>query len=349
MSRTAPQATLEERAAEVFLQLRGDGSTAQQIEEALDWLQASPQHESAVARVEALWKLTEQLPRPHLPVTMGMETGRDPARDPQTQAPQWPGRRRHWIPMAMAASILIAALGTLVFIRYPQPAPNLVRYASMVGENRTVKLEDGSEIILGGASEVSVEFTPESRHVILSDGEAFFKVAPNRTRPFVVRSAGGETRAVGTQFDVHRGLEGVTVNVIEGIVQVQSVQSNPGSPASAPVQLGAGSQVSYSTTGDIGAIERAPAERVLAWRSGKLIFVNSSLAEVVSDLNRYSHRPVRMDGDALKELRFTGVIMSDQIPEWLRALQSGSSVKVLETDQEFVLVSTANRKPKDKP
>jgi transmembrane sensor len=333
--------TIEERAAEVFLQLRDDTSTAEQIEEALGWMQSSPEHESAVARVEELWKLTEEMPRPNLPVTMGMETGRGV----QAEAVKCSDRRRRKrAPMAMVASILIIVLGTFVYSRYPRPAPNLVRYASVVGENRTVKLEDGSEIVLGGASEVSVEFTRESRHVMLSDGEAFFRVAPNRTRPFVVGSAGGETRAVGTQFDVHRGIEGVTVNVIEGIVQVQPVHSNPGSQSSAPVQLGAGTQVNYSATGDIGAIAQVPAERVLAWRSGKLIFVNSSLAEVVSDLNRYSHRPVRIDGDALKGLRFTGVVLSDHIPEWLRALQGSSSVKLSETDSEFVLASATNRK-----
>lgn len=342
MSHHTPESTIEERAAEVFLRLRDDTSTAEQIEEALGWMEGSPEHESAVARVEELWKLTDEMPRPNLPVTMGMETGRGG----QAQAVTWPGRRRRiWVPMAIAASILIVGLATFVYSRYPRPAPNLIRYASVVGENRTVKLEDGSEIVLGGASEVSVEFTRESRHVMLSDGEAFFRVAPNRTRPFVVRSAGGETRAVGTQFDVHRGIEGVTVNVIEGIVQVQPVQSNSGSQSSALVQLGAGTQVSYSATGDIGAIEQVPAERVLAWRSGKLIFVNSSLAEVVSDLNRYSHRPVRIDGDALKGLRLTGVVMADRIPEWLRGLQSGSPVTLSETDNELVLASTSNRKP----
>jgi transmembrane sensor len=341
MSHNKLEGTLTERAAEVFLQLRDDTSTAEQIEEALDWMQSSPENESAVARVEELWKLTEDLPRPNLPVTLGMETGCRV----QAEAVKLPDRHRHHR-LATAASVLIAVLGTAVYTHYPRPAPapHLARYASVVGENRTVELEDGSEVVLGGASAISVEFTPESRHVILSDGEALFKVAPNLARPFVVRSAGGETRAVGTQFDVHRGIEGVTVNVVEGIVQVQPLPSIPGSQSSAPVQLRAGTQVRYSAAGDLGAIEQVPAERVLAWRSGTLIFVNSSLAEIASDLNRYSHRLVRIEGDALKGLRFTGVITADHIPEWLRALESSSSVRLTETDNELVLASTTRIK-----
>ena len=331
--------TLEEQAAEAFLVLQEDTASEKQIEEALEWVQASAERGAAFARVERVWKLANQMPRPQLPLVLGTEIESAPANI--TQSIATPRRRLSKALIAVAAMVVLVLFGAFAYRNMTAPKEE-ARYATVVGEIRTVQLDDGSQIVLGGASSVSVAFNKRLRQVVLSDGEAFFKVNPNHARPFVVECAGGRTQAVGTEFDVHRGLEGVRVNVVEGAVEVESVGNSQNARITRSVQLASGSQVQYSASGEMGAIERVPAERILAWRSGKLIFVNSSLAEIAVDLNRYSPRPISIEGEAIKQLRFTGVVMTDRIAEFLRALPASFPLTMSETDSAVTLARAAD-------
>jgi len=332
-------AFLDEQAADLFLRLRDDDISPQEIEAALDWQDLSHAHRAASSRIETLWQLADKVPRPPLPQEVGDKNLRFSSLSTSHTSFTW-----GWRLTAFVATVIVAIAAVIAYTQYPLRAVESVRYATVVGENRKVVLEDGSEIILGGASTVAVDYSRTRRHVSLSDGEAVFKVSKDRSRPFVVDSAGGQTWAVGTQFDVRRGLEGVTVSVIEGVVQVQSLAAG-GTLHSVPAaRLGAGHQVNYSAGGEIGVISRVPVDRIVSWQNGKLIFVNRTLADVVVDLNRYSRRLITLDDETLRSLRFTGVIMTGNIEEWLQALEKTLPVKLVRTDDQLMLASKMERR-----
>ncbi|MDB5970022.1 MAG: hypothetical protein JWQ90_2472 [Hydrocarboniphaga sp.] len=318
---------IDEQAARCYLRLQDPEVSGPDIEACLDWLEFSHEHQAAYERVEALWKVSAKLPAPPLP-QLEMRRGENPAE---------PVRGRFgWL--AVAAALLIA-VGIAGGWRYAfEPQAKTLIYTTSVGENRSVALDDGSTVVLSGASTVVVDYSRAERRVTLSDGQALFNVAKDRLRPFIVSAGGGQVRAVGTAFDVRRGLQGVTVTVVDGVVQVDPHSGVDGRRAK---RLEAGYQLSYFADGSLGAVMRVPPEQALAWRDGKLIFFDRPLADIVVDLNRYSRRHVVLQGEEIRALRFTGVIMVDRMQDWLRGLEKSSPVVLVESDEALVLRQVA--------
>lgn len=356
MSEPMHRLSVDEQAAYWFLRLRDHDVSAEEIEAALDWQQERAEHHAAFARVESLWRLSDGLGVPPLPDPFD-ESSRFAvsdriamSADPQPSAPS--AIRRRFASAARSLPLLAAAVAALVVLVFTvvQLAPafrleqsQLVRYATAIGENRVVKLADNSEVTLSGASAISVDYSSKFRHVTLTDGEALFTVTKDSARPFVVAAANGQVTAIGTQFDVRRGLEGVTVTVVEGTVQVQPIATEKNPQPLVAARLSAGHQVSYSAAGEIGPIARVPAEQSLAWRDGKLIFINRSLADIVIDLNRYSRKPISIESKDVRSLRFTGVIVVADMDDWLRALERSLPVRVIEEEEKLSLIDTAQR------
>lgn len=125
-------------------------------------------------------------------------------------------------------------------------------YRTGAGEIRTVQLDDGSSVQLDASSAISIDYDSGERRISLLAGSAVFDVAPMgeaETRPFVVQSAGGRTRALGTQFVVGReSRDQAWVGVLQHSVEVSlqappaqgAAQQTPGRGAERPLQRGAG-------------------------------------------------------------------------------------------------------------
>jgi ferric-dicitrate binding protein FerR (iron transport regulator) len=127
-----------------------------------------------------------------------------------------PQRKPRAAMIAIAASTLIAIVAGGWF--YSQRGT----YSTGTGETRSVRLEDGSLVELNSRSRIRVRYRERERSVEMLEGQAFFQVAKDATRPFIVHSDSTSVRAVGTQFDVYRRESGTTVTVVEGRVAVFS-------------------------------------------------------------------------------------------------------------------------------
>src|ERR1700722_18020756 len=119
---------------------------------------------------------------------------------------------------AVAATVLLA----IGFITYLALSPTGERYSTPIGGIASVPLADGSHITLNTATQVHVELTPQERRIRLDDGEAFFEVAHDASRPFVVQVGNKRVIAVGTKFSVRRVGDDIRVVVTEGKVRVDS-------------------------------------------------------------------------------------------------------------------------------
>jgi len=215
--------------------------------------------------------------------------------------------------------------------------PSTREYASSVGQIRTVQLEDGTRVILGGATSIRASFARDVRRIVMSDGEALFFVAKDAKRPFIVDVANGSARALGTAFNVHRGPDGATITVLEGTVQVSPPSWRPGAGA----VLNAGEQVAASPDGAIGEIREVDPQQIANWRSGNMVFVDRTLRSIVADLNRYSAEPVTLASTEVAGVRVSGNIKLDQIEPWLRALGPAFGIELLHDEHGIVLVSRA--------
>jgi ferric-dicitrate binding protein FerR (iron transport regulator) len=125
-------------------------------------------------------------------------------------------------PLVIAAALLITIGASTWF--YVQHGT----YSTAIGEQRSIRLDDGSTIDLNSQSKVRVRFSEQRRAIELLEGQALFRVAKNKSRPFVVATDNTHVRAVGTEFDVYRKTSGTVVTVLEGRVAVLSdVKSIP--------------------------------------------------------------------------------------------------------------------------
>lgn len=211
-----------------------------------------------------------------------------------------------------------------------------MRYATATGEIRTVKLPDGSTMELSGASAVSLRFSGAARDIQLTDGEAFFQVAHDARRPFVVTAGSGSIRAVGTQFNVQCTPDGINVAVAEGRIAVTSGENSVG--------LVAGSQVSYAHDGSISEISPIAPGRIASWRSGVLSFRAQPLSRVVADLNRYSIRPIIIESFELAAEPITGKVQIDRIEEWLSGLAATGDIEIRASPSNAILLKSGHRR-----
>ena len=240
-------------------------------------------------------------------------------------------RKRSWAAMA-AASIAALILGIVVMIRY-QGRPDLHgdEFTTKIGEQIEITLADGSRVWLGPRSRLLVAFSSSRRNIQLTAGEAYFSVKKDRSRPFVVRSAGGDITAVGTAFNVLAIENHVTVSVSEGVVTVAPSHASTVSTRGF-VRVSSGEQVTFSANEPARSltITASPVSGERArWRNGILIYRNESLREVIKDVSRYSPKQLEISGDAIGEMRYSGVVYTSALDEWMSALPESFPIRIV--------------------
>lgn len=317
---TASPSERNEQATYWFLKLRETNVSAEEIQAALDWQEASPENRAAFERVETYWRAWPGV----LPADAALE------------ASEAPPPRKNVTRRTFAAAAAVAAAALLAWL-----APNwhLLKesheygeYTTAIGEHRTVQLEDASQIVLGGATDLRSTFTAQTRRVELRDGEALFQVTRNPQRPFVVDMPNGSVRVLGTKFNIHHGPDGTSITVLDGIVRVDA-RSGANN-----VQLLAGAQVVLSNDGRLGTIVQADPRQVVAWNNGRLVFVDRSLRSVIADLNRYSTKPITLEASSTADMLVTGAVKLDEIKPWLDGLNWVAGLRLVESKHAFVLV-----------
>ncbi len=236
--------------------------------------------------------------------------------------------------VALAASVFLIAVGIGFYFQRGM-------YATDIGEQRSVTLQDGSVIDLNARSRIRVRYGSDTRHIDLMEGQALFHVARDRARPFIVASGDTQVRAVGTAFDVNRKAAGVVVTVVEGRVTVlaPSVQHS-GTGA----LLAAGEQLSVSGTSARKA-ERPDIAAATAWTQHRLVFNAAPLSEVVEEFNRYNARQLVIDAPELETFGVVGVFSSTDPAALLRFLSAQPGIRVEEGSDRIRITSSLVAQP----
>lgn len=203
-------------------------------------------------------------------------------------------------------------------------------YQTDVGGLKEVHLQDGSSIILGGRTKVSVAFSAQRRSINLIEGQAWFKVVHDARRPFIVAAGDDTIKDVGTAFLVTRESDRVVVTVTEGVVEVSGRPPRAGSPAIgqaldarpviAPVRVSRGEELAFDDDGAFIAIKSTDTRAATAWTHGRLIFKDQPLRYVIETVDRYSSRRIVVGPEA-SALRFTGIVFDNEIDNWLQSLE----------------------------
>lgn len=279
------------------------------------WTAEDMRHAGAFLRAEAAWKMLDRA------AVLGSSLGGGAALDADARATHLhPAsdeiRRRAEKPRwAIWGGLSAAAAGLILAFAPMSWQNNGIEIETVLGEIRRVPLEDGSLAAVNTDSKLRVALKPEARHIVMERGEAWFQVAKDEERPFVVEAGDVRVRAVGTAFAVHMDDGDVDVRVTEGVVEVWTVGQE-----ALRKRIVSGDQLSISEKGVPQAtpvIE--PLERALSWRDGQLIFDGDTLAEAVEKFNRYNDIKIIIKGDEIAKSKMVGRFRTNEIRAFSRA------------------------------
>ncbi len=306
----------------------------------IEWLRRSPEHIHAYLEISGVWaELPSSDPHGKLDIAALIARAREeadvialspnrppPAAPPSAGTPRVLRRHPRLAAFAAAAAVLLT-VGTVLLLRGGNFSGS---YSTGIGEQRTVQLSDGSTVELNARSTIQVHLTERQRDLTLIEGQALFRVAKDKQRPFVVRAGDAQVRAVGTEFDIYKKLAATVVTVVEGRVETYDDANSPGSAA---IILSAGEQLTVLPH-IVTKPTRTDTAVATAWVQKRLIFEETPLSDVAEEFNRYNRRPLSIDDGELEKLKISGVYSSTDPASLINFLRSQNSIQVVETEKQ---------------
>ncbi|KAB0563904.1 FecR family protein [Pseudomonas palleroniana] len=289
-----------DEAAQWFVRLQDTELSHEERQRFDAWRAQRPEHQYELDVLQGVWSAADLLPKARLQALCDAPVTR-------------PKGRAAWR-YAVAASVVAVALGLGLFSGLDHPKPYSAEFSTRVGEHRQVALPDGSIMDLNSRSVVAVHYEKGRRAVELKQGEAMFSVEHDTSRPFVVAAGAGQVTVTGTRFDVRRDDDQTRVVVEAGTVNVTGRASDQ------LVTLTAGRATHVDAQGQVATAYAVNADELTAWRSGKLVFNNTTLGDVAREVSRYRERPLRVSSTAVGNLRLTSVFKSSDTDALLKAL-----------------------------
>lgn len=318
-------------ASQWFFRLQTEDLSPSEFSDWMRWYEEDSRNRAAFEEAQALFEASRALP-----TDARARWAQDvmPAR--KIRQPWWSVVRGHgvWRLAGGAVALGVAAVALLFLTLNAPPQHVTVSFQTPLAKHGREILPDGSIVELGARSSISVNFSSESRYVVLEAGEALFTVAKDASRPFIVQAGQIRVRAIGTEFNVRRAGESTTVSVREGIVEVGS-----GKPNSRMVRVSAGELVVMDKSSSAPLAKSIDSAAVASWQQGRLEFDNEPLRVIVATVNRYSAREIVVTDPNLYDLRVTATVDERHIHEWLDGLSQILPVRVIEVSQGTVLLS----------
>lgn len=241
--------------------------------------------------------------------------------------------------MALAATVALAIFAPGLLPQWLHP--NV--YTTAVGEQRAIQLVDGSVISINAQSRLRVSYSERAREVFLQSGQALFIVAKDQARPFRVHVGNSVVQAVGTKFDVRRRSDRVSVAVVEGVVQIttdisQTLENAKLAEIARATRVSAGESVNVVEAGLVTPPKAINVADVSAWQQRRLVFADNTLAEITEEFARYNRTPhLRVEGEALRARRFSGVFDADSPDALLTYLAADESLAFEREGDQIVI------------
>lgn len=200
-----------------------------------------------------------------------------------------------------AVIVPLLVLGTVAVMRWTASEPPRIAYSVPWGERGELALPDGSRLWVNAGSTVSYpeKFARKKREITL-EGEAYFEVASDVKRPFVVTAEGLSIAVTGTEFNIRAfpGQEQLAVTVARGSVAVTT-------PDRTVHPLAPDRQLAYNIETGRSVVSEVDASLLSGWRAGKLVFDAQSFDDMVGQLQMYYGVPFRIDGPLRIPGRYT--------------------------------------------
>ena len=336
-------ANIKLQAAEWQAKLSSGKVSAEQNQVFQQWLK-DPECELAYSQCLVILEMTTNLALDD-DIQRELQAARNSVSEPQAGNDHWYATPRR---LMQVAAVFMLAIGVTLALDYN----SYQRYSTEVGEQRLVRLEDGSSILLNTDTQLKVRYSKQKRRVELNQGEAYFTVAKNSTRPFEVYAGSSVARALGTQFSVallaqeqaHEQQKQVSVAVTEGLVEVEAKTKLHSQDVIA--QLGVGDAINFNdaTLQKIPALARADIARIQAWQQRKIYFNADTLLDAVTEYNRYSSIKFHIIDRELGDERISGLFNVGDIDAFNYSLETLLDIDIVKNNERIFLIKKGNTK-----
>lgn len=327
---------IADKAAEWLLEKR-EGFAPGRAEQFRTWCEADPRHALAVAKTERALALLGELPELKQPIS-------DRFGEEKEEAAPLPHRRRlWWLGAGLTAAAAALILGAVAWWQKAAAPIAEVNFVSNADHPQQVVLDDGSFVDLNTHTTIRTQMLPHERRISLREGEAYFAVAPDPARPFIVEAAGVKVRAVGTAFNVRIGSERVEVLVLEGKVEITGPGAEAAGVATEKPQLGIAERAIIPRDAHAPGlvVEQASREEIheaQGWHSFVTTISSRPLREIVELLNRRSSVRLVIADPELGDINLGGALPIRHPQTFIRLLElEGDVVAEPRGENEIVL------------
>lgn len=297
--------SVKAEAAVWLARLRSEERTAAEERAFHAWLAENPAHAEAFENLSAAWDAAGAYAVAPEPA---------PLRRPLTRR----------VAIGAGAGLVAAAASYIAYVGMA----GSTRYVTQPGERRQIALADRSQVTLDSDTVLDVAYSGGVRQLTLERGRAYFDVAHDKARPFVVRAAGQEVIALGTAFEVDHASSALSVLLVEGKVAVRSGLDE--------AFMRAGDRLVYEGRA-APRRDRPDVGRLIAWQRGQLIFNNDRLSEAMAQMGRYSSRSMVIADPALGDQRVSGAFSIAQPAAFARSVGVLLDAPVVVTSAEIVI------------
>ena len=319
------EASFSQQAAHWHMAIEDDPTNAELAAELSQWLDASPQHRDAWAKMLQTFDALGNLEMTTALAVTGSSNS-------STDAPK-PSRRKR---IAFIATVTLSGAIAACFAFLFTPAL-LLKWRSdhyaPAGETQSITLSDQSTLGLSSSSAVSAAYVENARSIELLQGEAFVDVTSDSNRPFRVIAGDTEVTVIGTAFNVQRGANFTTVSVEHGRVRVSNKYLENGT-----LELGAGDWLRIDAEGKSETGNQAP-EQVGFWRDGKILADNRLLSEIVEEIDRYYPGSIFIQDETLGAERGSGLYKTEDPVKALRALMESNGGELQQISPWVIVLS----------
>lgn len=305
------------------------------------WLDSTPECRSAYARAFAAWQALGDIDETPWLDALAREANAELQQRMQSQR-GWRVRRRMLAVAGVVMALLVGAAGWWY-------ALSPTTYATGVGEQRTVQLEDGSRLSLDADTQVQVAYTNDHRRLRLLQGRVACKVAKDMLRPFSVRAANKVVVATGTKFSVELVSDQVRVVLYQGHVAVLDGDSAgalqtvhlAGSQAPADTILSPGHELVMPEHHNSASMTPINTAQSLSWEHGQLHFNDEPLALAVARVNRYSNIRLAVGDTTAAQTRISGVFTVGNTNAFISGVTTIFPLRVVDRDGVPTLETTS--------
>lgn len=308
-----------------FVKLQSGHACQEDQQQLAAWLSQSALHRQEYAKLDTIWSDLDGLDS--LKYRMQADKGNGLSTGPRHVTPT---RRQFLVGGGcLAASLSAVAISTDI-------SHFLFRdFVTSVGEVAAYTLPDGSFLELDSYSAASLEYSTKSRKLILHHGRAFVGADADAHRPFIVQTNHDQIVTAQAQFSVHKWDENVTIAVTDETVEIMSAHQSR-------QVLKKGQAASLNAKGDISRPYQMSQDEALSWRSGKLIFEDKPLRQVIADLDRYRQGKIIVTDNALLNLHVSGVFDTHHIENTLNVMDQILPVKLTRLTKFLTIISPAS-------